>query len=343
MQSVAWGWDLRPASGWFLVGLGLLLGTLKGVSGEAESAPKSGPTCPVSGEPAVTDLLAPICQRRDLPAMAGAVVTSQGLQVLGAVGVRKRGTDVPVTTNDLWHLGSDTKAMTATLAALLVERGKLRWDSTVTEVFPDLAPDFHPDFKAVTLRHLLAHRAGVVPNLNWARIARRGTLQEQRLEAVKEGLSRKPRSAPGSAYLYSNLGYVIAGAMIERVTDRSWEELMRKEIFAPLKMTSAGFGGLGAPGEIDQPWGHLSGGKPVKDHGPAVDNPPVIGPAGTVHCPLPDWAKFIADQLRGLRGEPGLLKPESYQALAKPTFGGDYALGWLAVERAWGGGTVLNH
>lgn len=343
MQSVAWCWNLRPASGWFLVGLGLLLGTLKGASGEPESAPNNGPICPIAGEPAVTELLAPICQRRDLPAMAGAIVTGHGLQVLGAVGVRKRGTDVAVTTNDLWHLGSDTKAMTATLAARLVERGKLKWDSTVSEVFPELAPDFDPGFKEVTLRHLLAHRAGVVPNLNWARIAREGTLQEQRLEAVKEGLSRKPLSTPGSTYLYSNLGYVIAGAMIERVTGRPWEESMRREIFVPLKMPSAGFGGLGTPGEIDQPWGHLKGGKPVKDHGPAVDNPPVLGPAGTVHCTLQDWAKFIADQLRGLRGEPGLLQPESYQVLAKPSFGGDYALGWLAVERAWGGGTVLNH
>ncbi len=298
---------------------------------------------PANGDAVVTDLLAPICGRRDLPAMAGAIVTSHGLQMLGAVGVRKRGTAVAVTLNDLWHLGSDTKAMTATLASKLVERGKLKWDTTVSEVFPDLAPDFDPGFKEVTLRHLLSHRAGLAANLNWGRIARQGTLQEQRREAVKEGLSAKPQHAPGSAYLYSNLGYVIAGAMIERVTGRPWEDSMRSEIFAPLKMASAGFGGLGAPGQIDEPWGHVTGGKPVKDHGPTVDNPAVIGPAGTVHCTLQDWAKFIADQLRGLRGEPGLLQPETYRELARPPFGGDYALGWQTVERSWGGGQVLNH
>jgi hypothetical protein len=68
-----------------------------------------------------------------------------------------------------------------------------------------------------------------------------------------------------------------------------------------------------------------------------------MGPAGRVHCTIQDWAKFIQDQLRGARGEPALLTSASYQKLHSPPFGGEYALGWLVVERAWGGGKVLNH
>ena len=105
----------------------------------------------------------------------------------------------------------------------------------------------------------------------------------------------------------------------------------------------AGFGGLGTKGETDQPWGHLSGGRAVRENGPAVDNPPVLGPAGTVHCTIRDWARFIADFLRGARGESALLKPATYEVLLRPPYGGDYALGWSMVERSWGGGTVLNH
>ncbi len=118
---------------------------------------------------------------------------------------------------------------------------------------------------------------------------------------------------------------------------------MQDEVFGPLGMTSVGFGGTGTPGQVDQPWGHATDGKPVTGNGPAMDNPPVLSPAGRVHCTIQDWARFIADQLRGARGEPALLKPESYKTLQTPPFGGDYALGWIVVERSWGGGTVLNH
>jgi CubicO group peptidase (beta-lactamase class C family) len=153
----------------------------------------------------------------------------------------------------------------------------------------------------------------------------------------------KPVAAPGEKYVYSNFGYVVAGAMAEQVAGSSWEELISAEIFKPLGMQSAGFGGIGTPGEIDQPWGHGADGKPVLRNGPDIDNPPVLGPAARVHCKLADWAKFVADQLRGARGEPALLKPETYRVLHTPPFGGDYALGWIVVEPEWGGGKVLSH
>src|ERR1700743_2970691 len=70
-------------------------------------------------------LLDPILRKHDLPALAGAIVTSKGLQAVGVVGVRKYGASVPAELNDQFHLGSDTKAMTATLLAMLVEEGKI--------------------------------------------------------------------------------------------------------------------------------------------------------------------------------------------------------------------------
>ena len=160
---------------------------------------------------------------------------------------------------------------------------------------------------------------------------------------VKDELSRAPGHKPGVEYEYSNLGYSIVGAITERITGKSWEQCMRAEVFAPLGMTSVGFGGTGTPGRLDQPWGHRQDGSPVEGNGPAMDNPPVLSPAGRVHCTIQDWARFITDQLRGARGEPALLKIGSYQKLHTPPFGGNYALGWLVAERAWGGGKVLNH
>jgi CubicO group peptidase (beta-lactamase class C family) len=295
------------------------------------------------GDARVCGLLEPIRQKNSLPALAGAIVTSKGVASMGATGVRKAGTEVPVTVDDEWHLGSDTKAMTAVVIASLIEQGRLKWESTIEEVFPELAADFQPEMKKVTLLQLLSHRSGLPANIVWGLISTQVPIQQQRQSAVRALSSLKLKSAPGSAYEYSNLGYVVAGAMAEKVTGLPWENLITDTVFAPLKMKSAGFGGTGTPGKIDQPWPHGADGKPMPGNGPAVDNPRVLGPAGIVHCSLADWASFIADQLRGEQGHGALLKPETYKLLHKPPFGGDYALGWLVLDRPWGGGQVWTH
>jgi CubicO group peptidase (beta-lactamase class C family) len=295
------------------------------------------------GEKGLGGLLGPIREKHNIPALGGAIVTSKGLEAIGVVGMRKAGTEIAATADDKWHLGSDTKAMTAVLIAGLVEQGRLKWETTIEEVFPELAPSVSPAFKKINLLELLSHRAGLPANLFWGLVSRTQTIREQRLASLNAASTAKLASEPGTKYLYSNLGYVIAGTMAERTADASWEDLINKFLFQPLGMESAGFGGVGTPGQIDQPWGHTADGKPVKDNGPESDNPPVLGPAGRVHCTLSDWAKFIADWLRGARGEKALLKPDTYQILQTPPFGGDYALGWVVAEREWGGGKVLTH
>jgi CubicO group peptidase (beta-lactamase class C family) len=311
-------------------------------SHSASTSPSNTVSSPANGDPAVTNLLFPILQKHQVPAIAAALVTSKGLLTAGVVGTRKRGSEVPATLNDQWHLGSDTKAMTATLVAKLVEQGRLKWDSTVAEVFPDLATGFDAEARKITVLQLLSHRSGLKPNPDLVLYGGADGAKE-RLRVVKDELGKPPQHTPGTHYEYSNLGYAIAGAITEKVTGKPWEEAMRKEVFGPLGMTSVGFGGTGTPGQLDQPWGHHKDGQPVVSNGPRMDNPPVLSPAGRVHCTIQDWARFIADQLRGDRGEPALLQPASYQKLHTPPFGGEYALGWLVVERKWAGGTALNH
>ena len=297
----------------------------------------------MAGDKEIAGFLKLIARKHGVPAIAGAIVTSKGFESVGVAGVRKRGTDIPVILSDKWHLGSDTKAMTAVLVGRLVEQGRLKWDTTVARVFPDIASELDPVVKEVTVRHLLSHRAGLPANLSWGNISQRGTVQEQRLRAVEQAFSKPPEHRPGSEYLYSNLGYVVVGAIVGKVVEESWEQLIQDEVFGPLKMKSVGFGGAGTLGKIDQPWAHTSDGKPVIANGPFMDNPPVLGPAGRVHCSIQDWAKFVADYLRGTRGKPALLKPGTYKILNTPPFGGDYSLGWIVVEREWGGGNVLHH
>jgi CubicO group peptidase (beta-lactamase class C family) len=153
---------------------------------------------------------------------------------------------MPVTLEDLWHLGSDTKIMTSTLAAIMIEQGKLEWNSTVSEVFPDLASGFHQDFRDVTLVQLLSHVAGLPANADCGALMGYGSVRDQRARAVRDALGQKPLSAPGTTYLYSNLGYIIAGAIIERVSGMEWEDALTRFVFDPLGMTTAGSGGTGS-------------------------------------------------------------------------------------------------
>ena len=75
-------------------------------------------------------MLRPHLAQHNLPALAAAAVVDGQIVAAGAVGTRRAGNDVPVTLDDRFHIGSCTKAMTALLAGILVEAGKLRWDST---------------------------------------------------------------------------------------------------------------------------------------------------------------------------------------------------------------------
>jgi len=182
------------------------------------------------------------------------------------------------------------KAMTATMIARLIERGDvdLGWETTIEEGLPDLATHLDPSFLKVTLKQLVMHRGGCPGETGWG-IPEKENITQTRRELVKLELCISRKTSPGD-YEYSNLGYVVASLMATRATGKPWEQLMREEIFEPLELTSAGFGPPGTTGKEDQPWGHVTRFTiqvPLQH-----DNPPALGPAGTVHMSLGDWAKF---------------------------------------------------
>ena len=293
-----------------------------------------------------------IRERHQLPALASAVIVDGKLLAVSVVGTRKAGAEIPVTVNDKFHLGSDTKSMTASLIALLVKDGKLQWEATIGDVFPDLFKDktVNPMWRDVTLLQLLSHRSGL-SGASWARNKSflemhrlPGTPMQQRAVYVKQMLQEEPANKPGEKYQYSNAGYAIAGAMAETVMGKPYENLMQTRLFAPLGITSAGFGAMGTPGKTDQPWQHRKEGDKIVpiEPGAMSDNPPVIAPAGTVHMTLSDWAKYILAHFDS-DDKDALFSPAMLKTLHTPHFGGDYALGWIATDRPWGDGRVFTH
>jgi CubicO group peptidase (beta-lactamase class C family) len=315
-----------------------------GLAAVARAAAATPPATDVSA------LLEPIRAKYNLPCLAAMTLKGNQIVAQGIVGVRKAGSPELATLADQFHLGSDTKAMTATLIATLVDEGKLKWSTTVGEIFGEVYPKMDPAWKPVTIGQLLTHRAGAPANLDagglWSRLwEEKGSPLAQRRQLVEGVVTVPPVNQPGTTYLYSNAGFAIAGAMAEKVTGEPWEDLIQKRVFAPLGITSAGFGAPGTAGKVDEPWGHTTDGKPMDPGNKSSDNPPAIGPAGTVHMTLADWSKFISLHLLGDAANPArqvkLLKPQDFDQLHRPAAGPgqSYACGWIVTTRPWAKGS----
>jgi CubicO group peptidase (beta-lactamase class C family) len=270
------------------------------------------------------------------PGIIAAIISREGVIAIGSAGVRKVGSDLPITSNDLVHLGSCTKAMTATMIATLVAEGKLDWEMKLIEAIPELKKNVHPDYSDITLWQLLTHRAGLPSNpVNWGAYPTK-EITARRLAILQDNLSSPPATKPGE-FNYSNFGYMIAACMAEKVTGLSWETLMKQKLFDPLVMSSAGFGIPDKHQSIDQPWGHQrSGGK----WQPSLSyDAEALGPAGEINCNIEDWAKFLSIFLSDKNP---VLDNKIINKLVEPV--GFYAAGWGIIEdRPWAKGKVLSH
>ncbi len=294
---------------------------------------------PVDLSPELKTLLA---KHPAVPGIVAMLVDHDREAAIGVAGVRKFGRPELMTIDDQIHLGSDTKAMTAVLVGQLIERGKLSIDTPVLKIFPEFAGKMDPQMGTVTVSQLLQHTSGLPANLPWGTYATANDdVRAQRHAAVLRALSQPPAHPPGTAYAYSNTGFVLLGAVVEQISGKSWEDQIRAELFTPLKMPSAGFGPPGMIGGLDQPWGHvLQSGRPVAIQ---IDNPPIMGPAGRVHCSIRDWAKFVGCFESGdVPSLPGVSE-KSMNSILTPGSTGDYGGGWIHTRRDWGGGPVLTH
>ena len=317
--------------------------------------------------PALTAVAQKGCTDGSAPAMACGVLRCDGAQAvfeMGCAGQRQLGgAGGECELGDRWHLGSNTKALTATLAALCIEAqdsiaggAELSWGTTVDEALPELA--IHAGYSGVTLAQLLDNCSGApgaAPAdcwaLAWEQEQAGAAPAQQRLRFVKALLALPPETERGT-FSYSNQGFAIAGHMLETVADVGYEELITTRLLTPLGITTGGFG----PALGDSPWGHASEGTEgttlsAKD--PTVlgsDNPTAIAPAGRLHMSLPDWGRFVAAVVSPEVASAKLGLPhEAWAALHAPAVATDadrnmqYGGGWLVVDRPWADGLAISH
>jgi CubicO group peptidase (beta-lactamase class C family) len=321
--------------------------------GDTKPAPViPGPTLDQQLKGALTPLLI----KTRVPAIAVALFDSDAVLGKAAMGLRAKGQPESVTTADRWHIGSCTKAFTATLVGALVEEGKLKWDTTLAQALPEAAETMHADYKKVTVRQLLRHRAGLAaftagnsPDFDLLKNLP-GDTRQQRAAFVTKLLSLPPTLPPDTKLFYSNASYAVAAAIIEQASGKPYETLLKDRVFDIVAMPHAGLGWPANPTRRDEPRGHMPGvlGAKPQDFDPKYKLDPVLAPAGDIHCSIEELAMFAAAHMTGLReaaakpagalpppqGQPArlrLLRPSTIVELHTPIDG--YAAGWVIDEK----------
>ncbi|HVU86262.1 MAG TPA: serine hydrolase [Pirellulales bacterium] len=307
---------------------------------------------PGSSEGELKEMLSSICRKHNVPSLTIAVVRADGIVTAQCSGVRKRGTDDAVELSDRHPLGSCTKSMTATLAAVLVEAGKIEWGTTMREVWPRATEKhLHPALRDVTLDELLSHQSGLasdmkdfkaLKNSDWLSFFEEKADPElERRRMVKLILPFKPEHPRGEHH-YSNLGYVVAAAMLEAKGGDSFEKMMRAQVFKPLKMDTADFRTMALAKKLQSPllWGHIANGTPIDPRIAGAENPSVYAPCGTVNLSIADYALYAQWHLKRLP-RPLLSAQTTMDHLHtgrvdSPSTGGKYGCGWIVLDTPLG-------
>lgn len=260
-----------------------------------------------------------------IPQLAFAVVSADSIYALNVSGVKKINTNSKADINDRFHIGSNTKAITAFIAALLVQQKKISWNTKFLKLFPELKITSKKIYYNITLQDLLTFR-GKLPGYTYTndkptKKEITGNNAQQRFLLAKYFLSQPPMQ-PQNGLTPSNADYILAGLMLEKVSGKTYQELV--DDFG--KMTGIDFG-FDYPNLTDttQTWGHDAELKPVAP----FDNYKLnwLLSAGNINVSLPGYIKFIQLQLQGMQGESTMLTAATFNQLL---FGlPEFSYGWF--------------
>ncbi|HKS38460.1 MAG TPA: serine hydrolase domain-containing protein [Verrucomicrobiae bacterium] len=283
-----------------------------------------------------------IRKNNEIPAVAFGVIKDGKIVLQGALGIRRLGTDDPVETQDRFHIGSNTKSVTAFIAGRLVDQKKLSWGTRFFDLFPDLRTNSHAGFHNMTLSELLRHRCGLTSfkgGNQWRTIEEArarfhpANQTELKVAVARHALMQAPavltKEKPS---LYSNLGYLLAAMMLERVSGKTYEELI-EQLNEDLKLDFR----IGWPRlhGADQPAGHIIpvqqgfgdrttlGPMPedIEAWQPWRDWVSLCRPAGDLCVSVADFLRFLNLTMRGLYDEAVPLKPATSREILRGQMG----------------------
>jgi CubicO group peptidase (beta-lactamase class C family) len=283
-----------------------------------------------------------------VPGAAVVHLTAQDTHQASA-GVRVINGNSKVLPDDVFMLGSTTKALTSALAGRLVERGLIAWDTTLSQALPQLSMGMLPEYRQVTLEQLLGHRGGVSAFNTEADFARfvgflgssSAAASAADLPARQEVfaawlLAQTPPAgvAPGRDFFYSNAGYALAAMMLEARSGKTYQALMEEELARPLGLTLSWTAADRT--RVGQPAGHEgSKGKLVVAQPATAEEAvwlDVLQPAGEgLSMPATSYANWLRAHLKALQGVSTPLAAGYVQRI-KGLRGDTYAFGWYAAQ-----------
>ncbi len=273
-----------------------------------------------------------VLNAHNVPAIAGMHIKQGVISEQFALGQRSAQNTMEVSLSDRWHIGSITKSFTATLAARLIETDVIQWDTQIQDIFN--ADEYNQKFAEITLIDLLSHTSGIEADVlkvsNWNSYFDSDLPITTQRQIMAKELMNMPGSKIGQ-FNYSNGGYVVAGAMLERVMATNWETLLEEYVLLPMDINDAQFGAPYDGVELTQPYGHnwKSGNwQAVNPTGKYADNPKVIGPAGTLNMSLNSLQKYAQIHLQGNLGNNDFLTTANFKRLHQEVANTNYALGW---------------
>jgi len=171
----------------------------------------------------------------------GAALVAENGKVIykGAFGMANMEWDIPNAPDTKFRLGSITKQFTATVVLQLVEQGKIKLDGKLSDYLPEYRKDTG---EKVTIHHLLTHTSGIPSYTSLPGFFENVSRNPYKVaDFVKKYASGDLEFEPGSKFSYNNSGYFLLGAIIERVTGKTYEQVLKENIFDPLGMKNSGY------------------------------------------------------------------------------------------------------
>jgi CubicO group peptidase (beta-lactamase class C family) len=319
-----------------------------------EAKPHPAKSIGIEKFPGARDLF-PFAERQrlkhGLPALGVGIIRDGRIVALGMAGERRIDSGDWATLADRFDVASCSKAVTATVAARLVERGVMRWDMSVAEVFPDLKKSIRREYVDVTLDMLLRHRSGLDQWMRsnelwtkWHRDRATSSAKEKRRLFTAKVMTDPPRYVPDTETYYCNDGYLVAASMMEAVTGKSWEELARELVFEPLDLKTFRYGVASPESDPGTVWGHEEatfGARAVKPDINEYGEPPFGSPGGFLYATVADMLRFVDFHIQGANGEGDLLKSASFKRLHTPHEDQHFGAGWEVESKRDATGRVV--
>ena len=254
-----------------------------------------------------------------LPGIAVGVIEDGKIIYARGHGETVAGSGNPVTSKTLFKIASNSKAMTASVLARLVQQGKMRWEDPVVKHLPAFAMHDPWVTAHMTVSDLLVHNSGLPEGGGDLMLWPEPNVFTR--DDIVRGLRHiKPAYGFRAGYAYDNLLYVVAGEVAAAVGGASYEELVRRELFEPLDLTGCKVGefDLAAAGSVAQPHtGSAEGTVPMRRDPPTV---PAIAsaPAGGIRCTLEDMQLWANNWLQPTPAQLEWLGPAQREAMWTP-------------------------